>query len=180
MDSAQLQSQADRILDSHLQGLRETSYTIDNLIALLTTAQEQKSLLLHYLWDDRLVSALYKPPVKLASGRVREPSVIEVIMCVFAQLGEAQKPFLQLFGHFHSDQPILVENWIQQVIPTMTFALHGHRNHFSSDFLSSLKVQCELYLDDRRRRLAGIDYLDERFILAMKQLRNAIDRKSVV
>jgi len=171
MDSAQLQTQADRILDSHLQGLRETSYTIDNLIALLTTAQKQKSPLLRYLWD-QLLSALPKPPVKLASC---EPSVIEVVMRTFAQLGEAQKPFMQLFVYFQYDEPILVENWIRQVVPTMISVLYGHRDHFSSDFLSSLKVQCELYLDDRRRRLAGIDYLDERFILAMKQLRNAIE-----
>lgn len=59
MDTVQLQSVADRILDSHLHGIREISYTVENLIALFAaTGPEQRVLLMHYLWE-RLVSALF-------------------------------------------------------------------------------------------------------------------------
>ena len=174
MDAAELQKMADRILDRYLQGRRQGSYTVDNLVALLTTAQEHRAHLLHCL-RDRLLDALVRPPVELASRMVRDPSVIEVVMDTFAQVGEAQSLFLQLFEYFPPEEPILLRNWTRQVLPTMTSAVLLHRDQLPSSFLASLKAQCELYIQDPRRQLFGIDQLHEGLLLAVTQLKDAIE-----
>ena len=174
MDAAELQKMADRILDSHLQGRRKGSYTVDNLVALLTTAQEHRAQLLHCL-QDRLLNALVRPPVELASRAVRDPSVIEVIMSAFAQVGEAQTLFLELFDYFPPEEPILMKNWARQVLPTMTSAILLHRDQLPSHFFASLKARCELYLQDSRWQLFGIDQPHEGLLLTVTQLKDAIE-----
>ena len=55
--------------------------------------------------------------------------------------------FVGLFAQFEPTHPVIRENWIHHILPTMVQMIYGRRDRFRVASLDALKALCDTYLD---------------------------------
>jgi hypothetical protein len=136
MDEAVVKSKIDKILDFHRKGLRdidETAANLDKLCTPLDPALRDKVFdCLFFL----LVPQISQKPLPETNERVRNPSIIRVIMRTISRSGPAQLMFAQLFAHLDPDNATVTRNWGDDVFPELVNALYEQPDQFSQGMLN--------------------------------------------
>jgi hypothetical protein len=153
MDEVEFRSKIDKILDFHRKGLRdidESVTNLSNLCATLDTGFQDK--VFDYLFSV-LVRHLSQVPLPETNERVRNPSVIRVIMRAISQFGPAPRMFNQLFGYLDSDNSTVTKNWGDEVFPELVIAIYAQPDRLPHSALNEIKANTVLHSAQFRRNL---------------------------
>jgi hypothetical protein len=174
MDEADVRSKIDKILDFHRKGLRDIDETVTNLSNLYTTldtALQDKAF--DYLLSV-LVQHLSQKPLPETDERVRNPSIIRVIIRAISQFGPAPRMFPQLFGYLDSDNATVTKNWGDDVFPELVIAIYAQPDRLPQGTLNAIKANTVLHSAQLRRSLTGVGPIPT-YVSGAANLERAID-----
>jgi hypothetical protein len=153
MDEVEVRSKIDKILDFHRKGLRDIEQTVTNLNNLCTTLDTAfQDKVFGYLFSV-LVQHLSQEPLPKTDERVRDPSIIRVIMRAISQFGPAPRMFIQLFAYLDSDNARVTKNWGDDVFPELVLAIYAQPDRLPQGALNEIKANTVLHSAQLRRNL---------------------------
>lgn len=174
MDEAEVRSKIDKILAFHRKGLRDIDDTVTNLKNLCTALDPVvQDRAFDYLLSV-LVQHLREEPLPKTDERVRDPSIIRVIMRTVSRFGPVQRVFPQLFAYLDSGNPTVTKNWGEDVFPEMVIALYEQPDRLPQGALNAIKANTVLHSAQLRRGLTSAGPIPS-YVSGAAALERAID-----
>jgi hypothetical protein len=154
MDEAEVRSKIDKILDSHRKGQRDIDETVQNLNKICTTIDTAlQDRVFNYLFFSVLKQQLSQEPLPKTDERVRDPSIIRVIIRAISQFGPAPRMFPQLFTYLDSENATVSKNWGDDVFPELVIAMYAQPDRLPQGTLNEIKANTVLHSAQLRRNL---------------------------
>ena len=138
------------------KGLRDIDETVENLNKLCTTIDAAShDRVFDGLLFPLLVRQLSQEPLPKTEERVRDPSIIRVVMRAISKFGPAPRLFSQLFVYLDSDNATVAKNWGDDVFPELVIAIYAQPDRLPQGALNEIKANTVLHSAPLRRKLVG-------------------------